>query len=180
MSRSERDILRRGGLPILGALLLASAGCPAVETEPDDAAERPALPAHTPVRLADSLRLSADQPWSALSLPAHALAEAQLVYFTIGEVRNPDGQPLGVQAALRMADRTEAVGAVALFPVDQGGRFTLRLPPVARQLIARSVAESEGLELLVTMAPERAPALPDRRALLITDLEWASAPREDG
>ncbi len=148
-----------------------------VRTKADSAPQ----PAPASVRLSDSLRISAASPRVALSLAPRTIADAELLVFTVADVRNPSQQSIAIEAVLRYGNgETVPLGSVALFPADQGGNFVLRIPAAARRRIAQPSTDSAAVQLVMSLLPETVPVTPDQRSLLIRNVQWQAAPQPPG
>lgn len=123
---------------------------------------------------ADTLTLDADNPRGSIPIDPGEAAGAELLLMRVADVVNPDRQEIAISASLE--DPTAEppgseikIGAVALFPVDQGGTFSLRLSSAAVEALHRGVALRLVLTLLET------PETPGRRSvrIRIADVEWS-------
>jgi len=127
----------------------------------------------------DSLTLSAGQPRLTLSLPDSLTPDKDVLLLTITDVRNPDHRPVSLDVALEAPGDTAplSVGAVALFPVDQGGTFALRLPAAARELLLGPRSRASQARVIVTLSPDPRDQAADRRALTVAGLRWSATGR---
>jgi hypothetical protein len=137
-------------------------------TAPDSAAAVHVMP--------DSVTLTATQPRARLAVDAAAVAGGDVLVFTVSDVRNPDGRSIDVEALLRPAGEETSVpiGRIALFPVDRGGTFTLRVPPAAAAVVERARAEGAALQLELALAGDAGTG-EDRRALVVHGIHWRRA-----
>jgi hypothetical protein len=121
----------------------------------------------------ETMRLSAALPSATIQVPVD-LERPDALTFTVSEVRNPAGSAIRITVSLRMQDdttRSVHLGAVALFPVDQGGTFSLRLPPEASELLARP--RRTPVQLQVTLVAEPPPPNgATEPALVIGQFKW--------
>lgn len=145
---------------------------------PADSPEPPVVPAafDATALASDTVTLTAAQPRARLAFAPAAAAGSDVLVFTVADVRNPDGLSIGVEAGLRPADAAvdEAsfpIGRIALFPVDRGGTFTLRVPPAVAALVARAQAAGTSLQLELILTGDTT-AGEDRRALVVHGIRW--------
>lgn len=121
----------------------------------------------------DTLTLYADSPRASIPIDAGDVADAELLLVTVAEVVNPDRREIAISVSLE--DRADerlgtgvTIGAIALFPVDQGGTFSLRLPSAAATAIRRGGT----LRLVLSLVEAPDAGIPDRRSLRITEVRW--------
>ena len=121
----------------------------------------------------DTLTVSGTQPRDSLRIARGAAAEADVLLFTVADVVNPDRRGVDIAVALQDPDRTSEpvpLGHVALFPVDRGGTFSLRLTPAALELVRTT---EDSLHMLVTLGRDPDATGSDRRSLRITNVRWS-------
>jgi hypothetical protein len=78
-----------------------------------------------------------------------------------------------IRASLRLRSdttRTAPLGSIALFPVDQGGTFSFRIPAAGRELLAS--VRSDPIDLVVTLTAEPPPANAAPAAVSVDELRW--------
>jgi hypothetical protein len=120
-----------------------------------------------------TLIVSGAQTHDTLRIERSAAAEADVVLLTVVDVVNPDRRGIDIEVAIQGPDsaiQRVPLGSIALFPVDQGGTFSLRLPPAALHLLRTGDGP---VNLLVTLAPDPEAGLTDRRSLRITEVRWS-------
>ncbi|HUE84899.1 MAG TPA: hypothetical protein VMO26_02370 [Vicinamibacterales bacterium] len=174
------------GASALIAFIAALHGC--ADAPPDDRpapdapaaapvdSAAPAIPDATPGAMPDSVTLTAAQPRTRLDIEPAAIAGSDVFVFTVADVRNPDGLSIGVEAGLRPADAAAddasvLIGRIALFPVDRGGTFTLRVPHAVAALVARAQAAGTPLQLELMLVGNTV-AGENHRSLAVHGIRW--------
>lgn len=137
---------------------------------PSERSPPPAPAPHEAREAYDSVTLTEARPAGNVTLDA-ALLESPALRYDVVDVRNPDRRELSIAVALRMPGSGEVrpLGAVSLFPPDQGGTFTLRLPDELR----REAADADANPVIVfRMEPTAAAGA--TRSVTITGLRDGS------
>jgi hypothetical protein len=156
---------RIAGAALLAALLACANG-------PEQDAPDPGL---VPIAAQEeTVTLSTAQP--AVILPVSADVEvADVLSFTVDNVRNDGNRAIRISASLALAAdtaRTVVLGSVALFPVNQGGTFALRVPPEAREMLGDAAPADVRLVLTLTAEPSPPPG-EDVPGVSIREIGWS-------
>jgi hypothetical protein len=127
---------------------------------------RPSAATEKPV-MADTVTLSARNPRAVIPLSQARLAGADVLMLSVVKVVNPRMRPVDLAVGVigRDTTRREEIGHVALFPSNQPGRFTLRVPASVQRLLASS--DAEPYSLVVELLPDSAAGGPDERIVTI-------------
>ena len=159
---------------ITGAALLAALLACANGTEND--ASDPGL---VPIAAQEEIvTLSTAQPSAVLPVAADVKV-ADVLNFTVDNVRNDGNRAIRISASLALASdtsRTVVLGSVALFPVNQGGTFALRVPPEAREMLGDAAAADVRLVLTLTAEPSP-PTGGDVPGVSIREIGWSRQSR---
>lgn len=153
------------GAALLAALLSCANG-------PEHDAPDPGL---VPIAAQEEIvTLSTAQP--AVILPVSAdVAVADVLGFTVDNVRNDGNRAIRISASLALAAdtaRTVVLGSVALFPVNQGGTFALRVPPEAGEMLGDAAPSDVRLVLTITAEPTPPPG-GDVPTVSIREIGWS-------
>lgn len=165
MIRMANRIGTAGMATLVGALLACANG-----------SENDAAPALVPVAAQEgTVTLSAAEPRAVLPVTVD-LQDVNVLGFAVANVRNTEGSAIRIAAHLEDATRNVPLGSVALFPVDQGGTFALRVPTEARDLVAGTPPAGVGLVLTLTAEPAP-PAGETEPSVRIDQIRWSYQPR---
>jgi hypothetical protein len=156
---------------VTGAALLAALGLACANGSEHDAPG----PGLVPIAAQEeNVTLSTAQP--AVVLPVTADVEvADVLSFTVANVRNDGNRAIRISASLALASdtaRTAVLGSVALFPVNQGGTFALRVPSEAREMLGDAAPSDVRLVLTLTAEPTPPPG-GDVPGVSIREIGWS-------
>jgi hypothetical protein len=128
------------------------------------------------VQAGDSILLSAKGNAQSVPIPTADVAGAEVLQLTVAVVRNPDRSAVQLNLSVKAGARNAVpIGSIALFPVDRGGTFSIRVPEKARELIAAAASERREVQLLIELTPDPRDIV-DRRAIRLAAIRWLQRP----
>jgi hypothetical protein len=124
----------------------------------------------------DSILLSAKANSQTVPIPTADVADVEVLQLTVAVVRNPERSAVGLDLSVQAGSgRAVPIGSIALFPVDRGGTFSIRVPEKARELIAAAASEQREVQLLIELTPDLRDIV-DRRAIALGAIRWLQRP----